>query len=90
LLVESFFTRIAQLQRPPFHPKWKEVALKAPVAGWTRFQAAQEWIDRNVPSPGAAAASAAVEEPRASKQDRDDPLYREFLLWRANRLNSKR
>ena len=26
----------------------------------------------------------------ASKQDRDDPLYREFLLWRANRLNSKR
>jgi len=90
LLVESFFTRIAQLQRPPFHPKWKEVALKAPVAGWTRFQAAQEWIDRNVPSPGAAAASAAVEVPHASKPDRDDPLYREFLLWRANRLNSKR
>jgi len=49
LLVESLFTRIAQLQRPPFHPKWKEVALKAPVAGWNRFQAAQEWIDRNVP-----------------------------------------
>jgi branched-chain amino acid transport system substrate-binding protein len=90
LLVESFFTRIAQLQRPPFHPKWKEVALKAPVAGWIRLQAAQEWIDRNVPSPGAAAASAAVEVPHASKQDRDDPLYREFLLWRANRLNSKR
>ena len=90
LLVESFFTQIAQLQRPPFHPKWKEVALKAPVAGWTRFQAAQEWIDRNVPSPGAAAASAAVEVPHASKPDRDDPLYREFLLWRANRLNSKR
>jgi len=90
LLVESLFTRIAQLQRPPFHPKWKEVALKAPVAGWTRFQAAQEWIDRNVPSPGAAAASAAVEVPHASKPDRDDPLYREFLLWRANRLNSKR
>jgi hypothetical protein len=66
------------------------VALKAPVAGWTRFQAAQEWIDRNVPSPGAAAASAAVEVPHASKPDRDDPLYREFLLWRANRLNSKR
>ena len=90
LLVESLFTRIAQLQRPPFHPKWKEVALKAPVAGWTRFQAAQEWIDRNVPSAGAAAASAAVEVPHASKPDRDDPLYREFLLWRANRLNSKR
>ena len=90
LLVESLFTRIAQLQRPPFHPKWKEVALKAPVAGWNRFQAAQEWIDRNFPSAGAAAASAAVEAPGVSKQDRDDPLYREFLVWRANRLNSKR
>jgi ABC-type branched-subunit amino acid transport system substrate-binding protein/TRAP-type uncharacterized transport system substrate-binding protein len=91
LLVESLFTRIAKLQRPPFHPKWKEVALKAPVAGWNRFQAAQEWIDRNFPpATGAAAASAAVEVPSASKQDRDDPLYREFLVWRANRLNSKR
>jgi branched-chain amino acid transport system substrate-binding protein len=90
LLVESLFTRIAQLQRPPFHPKWKEVALKAPVAGWTRFQAAQEWIDRNLPSAGTAAASAAVEMPRGSKQDRDDPLYREFLEWRANRLKANR
>ena len=93
LLVDSLFTRVAQLQRPPFHPKWKEVALKAPVAGWTRLQAAQEWIDRNSsPSPaGTAAASAAVEAPRAAKPlDRNDPLYREFLEWRANRLNVNR
>ena len=91
LLVDSLFTRVAQLQRPPFHPKWKEVALKAPVAGWTRFQAAQEWIDRNSPSVGTAAASAAVEVPRADKPpDRNDPLYREFLEWRANRLNVRR
>jgi branched-chain amino acid transport system substrate-binding protein len=92
LLVDSLFTRVTQLQRPPFHPKWKEVALKAPVAGWTRFQAAQEWIDRNSPSVGAAAASAAVEAPRAAGKppDRNDPLYREFLEWRANRLNVRR
>jgi branched-chain amino acid transport system substrate-binding protein len=91
LLVDSLFTRVAQLQRPPFHPKWKEVALKVPVAGWTRLQAAQEWIDRNSPSPGTAAASATVEAPRAAKPlDRNDPLYREFLEWRANRLNVNR
>jgi len=91
LLVESLFTRVAQLQRPPFHPKWKEVALRAPVAGWTRLQAAQEWIDRNYPSAGTAAASAAaVEVSRASKPDRDDPLYREFLQWRANRSKANR
>jgi branched-chain amino acid transport system substrate-binding protein len=90
LLVDSLFTRVAQLQRPPFHPKWKEVALKAPVAGWTRLRAAQEWIDRNIASAGNAAASAAAEAPRGTKPDRDDPLYREFLEWRANRLNVNR
>src|SRR5260370_40735456 len=35
------------LQQPPFHPKWKEVVLSAPLKGWTRFPAAQEWLDRN-------------------------------------------
>ena len=97
LVVDSLFTRVAQLQRPPFHPKWKEVALRAPVAGWTRFQAAQEWINRNFPSAETAAASAsaaAVEAPRAGKPqlpvNRDDPLFREFLEWRANRVNTSR
>jgi branched-chain amino acid transport system substrate-binding protein len=90
LLVDSLFSRVAQLQRPPFHPKWKEVALRAPVAGWTRFRAAQDWIDRNFPPAGDAAASAAVEVPREMKPDRDGPSYREYLEWRANRLNSKR
>ncbi len=92
LLVDSLFGRIAQLQRPPFHPKWKEVAMKAPVAGWTRFQAAQEWLDRNYPpAASTAAASAAAEVPRAGgPPNRDDPLYREFLEWRANRTNANR
>jgi branched-chain amino acid transport system substrate-binding protein len=90
LLVDSLFSRVAQLQRPPFHPKWKEVALKVPVAGWTRFQAAQEWIDRNFPSAETAAASAAVGGPRVSKPlDRDDPLFREFLEWRASRSSTR-
>lgn len=26
LLVDSLFSKIEQLQRPPFHPKWKEMA----------------------------------------------------------------
>ncbi len=28
--VDVFFNKIAALQQPPFHPKWKEVALNAP------------------------------------------------------------
>ncbi|WP_245320013.1 ABC transporter substrate-binding protein [Bradyrhizobium sp. LMTR 3] len=95
LLVDTMFDKVAQLQRPPFHPKWREMAPRATVAGWTRFKAAQEWLDRNMP-PGAAvsAASGAVPAPVAapaaaafSPQERD-PLYREFLEWRASRAKA--
>jgi hypothetical protein len=86
------FDKVAQLQRPPFHPKWKEMAPRATVSGWTRFKAAQEWLDRNMPLPAGAAVSAAsgsASRPAAAPtalapQDRD-PLYREFLEWRASR-----
>jgi branched-chain amino acid transport system substrate-binding protein len=84
LLVESLFARTAQLQRPPFHPKWQELALAAPVAGWTRFKAAQDWIDRNMPvastaPPGTLGANASSLSPD------DQALYREFLEWKASR-----
>ncbi|WFU20495.1 ABC transporter substrate-binding protein [Bradyrhizobium sp. CB3481] len=91
LLVDTMFDKVAQLQRPPFHPKWKEMAPRATVAGWTRFKAAQEWLDRNMPaSASVSAASGAVPPPAAatlSPQERD-PLYREFLEWRANRAKA--
>jgi branched-chain amino acid transport system substrate-binding protein len=97
LLVDTMFDKVTQLQRPPFHPKWKELAPRATVAGWTRFKASQDWLDRNMP-PGAAvsAASGAVPAPApaatafdATPQQRD-PLYREFLEWRANRAKAVR
>jgi TRAP transporter TAXI family solute receptor len=44
--VDALFGKIGTLQQPPFHPKWKEVALNAPLPGWSRFRAAQEWLDR--------------------------------------------
>jgi hypothetical protein len=92
------FDKVGQLQRPPFHPKWKEMAPRATVSGWTRFKAAQEWLDRNMPLASGAAvssASAAVPAPPPSApaatafspQERD-PLYREFLEWRANRAKA--
>ena len=59
LLVDTMFDKVAQLQRPPFHPKWREMALRATVTGWTRFNAAQQWLDRNMPLPAGSAVSAA-------------------------------
>ena len=88
LLVESLFGHMAQLQRPPYHPKWQELAPLAPVAGWTRFKAAQEWVDRN--TPVASAATTGTLSSHASSPQVDPVLYREFLEWRANRFNKRR
>jgi len=97
LLVETMFDKVTQLQRPPFHPKWKELAPRATVAGWTRFKASQEWLDRNMPLPAGTAVSAAsgaappaaVAAPAAALAPQDrDPLYREFLEWRASRAKA--
>ena len=88
LLVDTMFDKVTQLQRPPFHPKWKEMAPRATVSGWTRFKAAQEWLDRNMPaSASVSAASGAVSQqpPAAAPQD---ALYREFLEWRAGRAKA--
>src|SRR5262245_15018419 len=43
---DAFFGRFSELQKPGFHPKWKDVNLAAQVPGWTRFKPAQEWLDR--------------------------------------------
>jgi len=54
--VDAFFSKFDQFQKPGRHPKWKEVNLNATVPGWIRFQAAQEWLERNkVPATAAAA-----------------------------------
>ncbi|MGJ4971536.1 ABC transporter substrate-binding protein [Bradyrhizobium sp. HKCCYLRH1073] len=66
LLVESLFSRMSQLQRPPFHPKWQEMAPRAPVAGWTRFRAAQEWLDGTTRIPAATTATVKPSKPVAA------------------------
>ncbi|HLG81209.1 MAG TPA: ABC transporter substrate-binding protein [Bradyrhizobium sp.] len=89
LLVDSLFTHLDKLQRPPFHPKWQELAPLAPVAGWTRFKAAQDWVDRNAPAPVASSDVSAAMGAHASTPQDDPVLYREFLEWKANRLKQQ-
>src|SRR6202162_2155725 len=43
--VQAFFEKFKEFQQPPFHPKGKEGVLNAPLKGWTRFPAAQAWLD---------------------------------------------
>ena len=70
--VEAFFPKIAEFQKPPRHPKWREVNIAATLPGWTRFEAAQQWLDsqrvqaqRNIPGSSAAVADQAT-APRPS------------------------
>ncbi len=84
LLVEALFNNMQALQRPPFHPKWQEMAPLAPIAGWTRFKTAQEWLDRNMPAAQIMGANAQAGDLQAGGVPTDPRLFREFLDWRAS------
>ena len=42
--VTLFFDDFDTLLQEPYHPKWREVDLKAEVPGWQRFAPAEEWL----------------------------------------------
>jgi len=84
--VDAFFTRLEQLQRPPFHPKWQTVAIESNLPGWTRFKPAQEWLQRNGLATGVTIAELHEEFERFLEQlpDAERPLPRErSSLFRA-------
>ena len=89
--VESFFSKIDELRKPPRHPAWRNVNVMATIRGWQRFPAAQEWIDHNATNaaaPRVAPTSIDTELARAqaarvapgnpAEQER---LFQEFLKW---------
>jgi TRAP transporter TAXI family solute receptor len=96
--VDHFFPRLADFQKPPRHPKWRETNLAAVMPGWKRFPAAEEWLQRY--DPGAPQtvdqreqfnrflkAHPQVTEAMTSA-DRDR-LYQEFLQWNEARQKSR-
>ena len=94
--VSAFFDNFAEFLKPPWHPKWQEVNLAADLPGWSRFPAAQEWLDRR-PSPAGAGYDLALknsfeeflkfmEESRGrggSDAQSREALFTDFLEWRA-------
>ena len=45
--IDAFFGKFATFQKPPRHAKWREVSLTATVPGWTRYEPAAAWLQRN-------------------------------------------
>jgi len=42
---EAFFSKNEEFSKPPRNPKWRDMNISAKVLGWTRFKAAQDWLD---------------------------------------------
>jgi TRAP transporter TAXI family solute receptor len=88
LFVDAFFTKFPTFQNPPFHPKWKEVSLSAPLPDWQRFPAAKQWLDSHGVQP---VARDRFEEflkqsPAAEKLSSDadkEALFKQFQAWEA-------
>jgi TRAP transporter TAXI family solute receptor len=88
VFVDAFFTKFPTFQNPPFHPKWKEVSLSAPLPDWQRFPAAKLWLDSHGVQP---VARNRFEEflkqsPAAAKPSSDadkEVLFKQFQAWEA-------
>jgi TRAP transporter TAXI family solute receptor len=86
--VNAFFTKFPQFQKPPFHPKWKEVSLTAPLTDWQRFPAAKQWLDAHGVEPVARSKfdEFLKQNQAAGKAPSDadkDALFRQFQSWQA-------
>jgi len=87
--VEGLFSHIADLQKPPRHPKWQEVDLAKELPGWQRFPAAQDWLQQakfdEFRTKYQAGAGVPVSNNPADKQR----LFREFLEWSQNEAKKR-
>jgi len=96
--VEAFFPKIAEFRKPPRHAKWREVSLATKLPGWTRFEAAQTWLDNQ--HAEASAEQQGVRQtvkldgiarsgvPNVPAQN-DPALYQEFLQWKKMRQQGR-
>ncbi len=86
--VDNFFPKLAEFQKAPRHPKWKEANLAAVLPGWTRFAGAEEWLRKNT-SPQAEREqfdhflAGRREKSAALPSEERDRLFQEFLQWKA-------
>src|SRR6478609_8147487 len=87
--IDAFFDKFDEFQRPPRHPKWREVNFAATLEGWHRSQASQAWIDRATQGPVMASRSnfdtfLAQNAPSNGTPVSDEQraeLFKAFLEW---------
>jgi len=95
--VQYLFTNWDKFQRPPYHPKWRDINLAATVPGWTRFSAAEEMLQRLQAQQQQAQQQQPLQQqpeqanfqaflntrPRMPANDAErEALFRDFIQWR--------
>ena len=40
--IDKLYAKCDKLQKPPFHPKWRDINLAATVPGWKRYSVAEQ------------------------------------------------
>jgi len=91
--IEYLFTRWDRFQKPPFHPKWRDINLAATVPGWTRFSVAEDMLQKmaaakpkndqqQLSGDFQAYLNTRLDLPAARDPSQRDELYRDFLRWR--------
>jgi TRAP transporter TAXI family solute receptor len=94
-MTERMFANWSKFQKPPFHPKWRDVNLAATVPGWTRLDASERELQKLEAAQPATNASSNLNRDFQSylqradnKRDADrtpqsrEALFAEFLAWR--------
>jgi TRAP transporter TAXI family solute receptor len=99
LFVDAFFAKFPSFQRPPFHPKWTEVSLSAPLAGWQRFPYAKQWLETHAMEGSAESTTrdrfddfmskSAAAKGVQSDADRE-ALFKQFQAWEAGKTGGGR
>jgi TRAP transporter TAXI family solute receptor len=83
--IAALFGKFAEFQKPPRHPKWKEVNLAATLKGWKRFPTAQQWLDRAAAAtpqaPRREGDQAIAQGAEKEKAEAQEKLFQRFLEW---------
>jgi TRAP transporter TAXI family solute receptor len=91
LFVDAFFTKFPTFQNPPFHPKWKEVSLSAPLQDWQRLPIADQWLkSHNIEAVTRARFDDFLKQSPSTaasvKNDTDrEALFKQFQAWEADK-----
>ena len=95
LFVDAFFSKFPAFQKPPFHPKWKEVSLAAPLPGWQRLPYAKTWLDQHGLEQGARNRFDVFlqQNPAAAKgvqsEADKEALFKQFQAWQADQATKE-